>query len=319
MFDDAFVRAAPRQELSAAERAARAHRIDADRRLQPAPSAAGRGRRRPIRRGTSGRWSRLTVGLAAVFVVALVAGTLLEARDRATDVPPRRLRLADGTVLTYPPPPAEVSEVPLARPPQGLDDDRYRFGATVAGGEPVRWDPCRPIRLVVAGAGTVPAADVLLAEAVDVVSRATGLVFEVDGPTDEVPAARRRPILDRYGDRWAPVLVAWTDPEHVPRLAGAVAGLGGPQEVTAPDGTKVYVTGTVSMDAPTALRVLARPDGHAEVRAILIHELAHLVGLDHVDDPSQLMYESAGVRVVLGPGDRAGLARLGNGPCVPDL
>jgi len=46
--------------------------------------------------------------------------------------------------------------------------------------------------------------------------------------------------------------------------------------------------------------------------------LGHLVGLDHVDDPTQLMHVVSPV-FDLGPGDRAGLARLGAGPCVPAL
>ena len=50
------------------------------------------------------------------------------------------------------------------------------------------------------------------------------------------------------------------------------------------------------------------PEG---ARAILVHELAHVVGLAHVDDPGELMYAENTGRTGLGPGDREGLARLG--------
>ncbi|WP_240721531.1 matrixin family metalloprotease [Pseudarthrobacter sp. NamE5] len=57
------------------------------------------------------------------------------------------------------------------------------------------------------------------------------------------------------------------------------------------------------------------PDGSALVRAVIMHELAHVVGLDHVNDPTQLMYEENSGQ--LGTGDRTGLAMLGSGECVP--
>ena len=47
----------------------------------------------------------------------------------------------------------------------------------------------------------------------------------------------------------------------------------------------------------------------------LLHELGHLVGLDHVDDPNELMYPRAAERTSYGPGDLKGLALLGAIPC----
>ncbi|MGJ9411746.1 matrixin family metalloprotease [Aeromicrobium sp. CF4.19] len=49
-------------------------------------------------------------------------------------------------------------------------------------------------------------------------------------------------------------------------------------------------------------------------RAVLLHELAHLVGLDHVDDTDELMYPTSGP-LEWGPGDLAGLEALGEGRC----
>jgi Matrixin. len=49
---------------------------------------------------------------------------------------------------------------------------------------------------------------------------------------------------------------------------------------------------------------------------LLLHEFAHLVGLDHVDDPNQNMYPYLPEEgIVLGPGDLAGLAALRESPC----
>jgi hypothetical protein len=184
-------------------------------------------------------------------------------------------------------------------------------------GEPVRFDPCRPIHLVVNNAMAPPNADRLLREAAEAVSTATGLVVLIDGGTDEQPAAKRGPVdAARYGNRWSPVLVAWTDPSAAPGLAGRVAGMAGP--VMAPyrtDDQMHWVSGSVVLDGPTFTDILQRPGGYGEARAIVMHELAHLVGLTHVQDTRELMAEKNSGRHTFGPGDREGLRRLGGGPC----
>jgi len=111
------------------------------------------------------------------------------------------------------------------------------------------------------------------------------------------------------------VLVAWTDPDEVPRLDGDTAGFAGSASLSAgPDA--VYISGSVSLDGPAFAEMATRPDGAAHMKAIILHELGHLVGLDHVKDESQLMYPENTGQVDYGDGDRAGLARLGAGPCV---
>ena len=44
------------------------------------------------------------------------------------------------------------------------------------------------------------------------------------------------------------------------------------------------------------------------------HEFGHVVGLDHVDDPAELIQYNMGV-TAYGPGDLEGMARLGSIPC----
>ena len=59
-------------------------------------------------------------------------------------------------------------------------------------------------------------------------SEVTGLEFIGDGTTDE-PVDARPPDLpaDRYGDRWAPVLIAWETEAQNPDLAGDTVGEAG--------------------------------------------------------------------------------------------
>ncbi|MBO9569662.1 MAG: matrixin family metalloprotease [Cellulomonas iranensis] len=225
---------------------------------------------------------------------------------------------------------------PAARPPAGVEESRtplsapplvpagsgaYAFLQTQDdGSSPVAWSPCRPIHWVLRPSGAPDGGDALLAAAFADVAAATGLTFVADGPTDEAPADERDVYQpDRYGRRWAPVLVAWSDPGEHAALAGTVAGNAGGTSVTA-DGYAVYVSGQLVLDAPQIADLLTSPNGSAVARAVVTHELAHVVGLAHVDDPGQLMHPTADVRqVALGPGDREGLALLGAGRCAPHL
>jgi len=81
----------------------------------------------------------------------------------------------------------------------------------------------------------------------------------------------------------------------------------------------VYVSGSVQLDGPQLADVLRHPGGRDEVRAIIQHELAHLLGLDHVDDVTQLMWPEGSAVVDFAAGDLSGLDRLGRGRCFPEL
>ena len=130
------------------------------------------------------------------------------------------------------------------------------------------------------------------------VSAASGLDLTLVGETDEVWSDRPREL-------GAPVLVSWADPVSVPSLEGRSAGLGGATYVEGPDGRLWHASGQVVLDTSD----LTRWEQHA---AVLDHELGHVLGLDHVDDDGELMaaVNTTG-RVAFGPGDLAGLARLG--------
>jgi hypothetical protein len=226
-----------------------------------------------------------------------------------------------GARSSWPRVPADAANQPLGHPlAQASDSQDYAFIGRVGGtsSEPVRFDPCRPIHVVVNTALSPAGADKLLRNGLAELSRTTGLRFVLDGTTTEAPTEMRPPTdPQRYGDRWSPVLVAWTDPQTVARLQGRVAGLGGP--VGAPYSTnrdKHWVSGEVYLDGPTFAEVLSRPgDGWWQAQAIVMHELAHLVGLNHVAAASELMYsDNVGV-VTFGAGDLEGLRKLGDGPC----
>ena len=185
--------------------------------------------------------------------------------------------------------------------------------------EPIAYDPCRRIPYVVNLRNAPPGAEKLVRDSVEVISEITGLQFAYEGTTDE-PVSAGRDIFqpDRYGDRWAPVLIAWSDPGEMPELAGDVAGVGGSIPVETSEGTAVYVTGMVALDGPSFTRYYRSVSGRLASKGIVLHELGHLVGLAHVDDRSQLMDDTSGT-VDPQSGDIAGLVQLGSGPCVARL
>jgi len=120
---------------------------------------------------------------------------------------------------------------------------------------------------------------------------------------------------ERYPNRWAPVLVAWSDPGESLRLVGDTAGFAGSFPFPVGD-DRVYVTGGVTLDGPQFNKIIGDEDGRVRARAVIEHELGHLVGLAHIPDSGQLMNPD-GVKglATYGPGDLTGLNQLGKGPC----
>lgn len=273
---------------------------------QPAPAA---GLRAPVT-----RQQVTAVVVVAVLIVSAFGNHMVRRRDATLTQMGWSARDAGDT---WPTPVLAASRRPLGTPRAvPADAGPYTFMSLQPGTtQPVTYDPCRPVRYVVNAQAAWPNAEQLVIDAVAAIADVTGLRFEYEGLTDEpftTDRAEHQP--QRYGDRWAPILVAWTDPAGEPQLAGEIAGVGGSTAVTTgPRQPAVYVSGGVALDTP---QIGAMP-AHA-ARAVIIHELAHVVGLAHVDDPTQLMHE-AGRATELQPGDLAGLAQLGAGPCIRRL
>lgn len=220
-----------------------------------------------------------------------------------------------------PPPGLEEADAPLGTPQQpAVASDAYGFLAVNDDGTPVGYSPCRPLHYVV-NPDLVPAgAQHLVPEAINTISLATGIRFIFDGATAEQPSAQRDPYQpDSYGDRWAPLLIAWTTPEVAPQLKGKVIGTGGSTHYSYDGGAKTFVTGSLELDAPQIAEELRYPDGDLYATAVILHELSHVMGLEHVDDPRQLMYPEIGTPEGLAAGDLNGLHQLGNALCRKDL
>lgn len=235
--------------------------------------------------------------------------------DRQAGVP------EDGSQMAVPPAGFEEQDRPLGQPAKPASaSSSYKFLATNADGSPVGYSPCRPLHYVVNSALAPEGAEQLVENAIKTVSEATGIRFIDDGATTEAPSQSRAPYQkERYGERWAPLLIAWTTPEQAPQLEGPVIGTGGSTHFSYGDGPKSFVTGSLELDAPQITADLDRRDGAAYATAVILHELGHVMGLEHVEDPRQLMYPEIGAPDGLADGDLNGLHELGRSPCRKDL
>ena len=332
--DEEFIRSASVVEESAEERLARLAAIDAEhKRLAAEREVQRRELDKTLRRNSrkqrrAARGSSQRQRVAVIVVMLAVAGGLFWWNVRGGSQSSAGLGLrgdvTGGTVGSSARPPAGVGAEPQpinVPPTLAVESPAYVFMLNQPdSADPVAYDPCRPIHVVMNERNVVAGGSAFVNQALAALHTATGLEFVVDGFTDEAPAKVREAYQpDRYGKRWAPVLIAWSDPVESPDLAGDVLGLGGSE--SASDGKQsVYVTGAIALDGPELAGLLALPDGEAQVRSVIEHELGHLVGLDHVNDPTQLMNPSTdGTVTTYAAGDLTGLNRLGRGACFPQV
>lgn len=198
--------------------------------------------------------------------------------------------------------------------PQTTGSYQFLFADAVT--EPTRYDPCRPVEWVLAPDGMPDGALPLLHGAADQVAAATGMVLEYGGTTTEKADFDRELLQPQYGDGFAPVIVGWSTADANPDLAGAVTGVGGSSAVNGAYGAQRYLhSGVIILDSNDMSALIVSRDGGGLARAIVMHEWGHVVGLSHVNDPNELMNASNSSLTTWGPGDLAGLALAGAGPC----
>jgi hypothetical protein len=194
-----------------------------------------------------------------------------------------------------------------------VDPDAYSFLGFGSDGLPARWDPCSPVD-VVANLDDAPAfAESMLAIALLRMSDATGAEWRLLGTTDERydPDEPGRALVDveRYGDRWSPLLIQW-DPDLGADVAPEIVphGLHASGWVGTSSGQAAIVTGVV---------VLGRRSSETprELVGYLSHLLANVYGLGPSAVPGNVMHRewtAAG----WGTGDLEGFRKLRAGGCV---
>lgn len=182
-------------------------------------------------------------------------------------------------------------------------------------GSPVRWDSCTPIRYVVRRQAGPPNGFEMVQEALQRTADASGLRFQFEGFTDKVLDEWK---ADPSAAGTAEVWIGWAFDDEVPRLGpqtedSYVAGVGGPSWQS---GSGRIIGGSVVLRADTTLD--HRFGAGQTYGNVLLHEIGHMVGLDHSDSTADIMYPEASPDTPesWGPGDLAGLYALGSSqPC----
>ena len=281
--------------------------------VPPTPLSGGPNEPEPARRP-------LFAAFVFIFLLAIVLGvlavvSLLQDPDGAADLAGGPVASSSLTPTGTPSPAASLSPTPTPSPRPKVDG-AFRFWERV-GGRPVRWNPCETITyaLNMAGAPSPVRAD--LREAIRRMNRATGIRFRSVGTTRETFVRAYQRMRFRGVIRKAALIVIWVDHDEYQEI---LRQLGDPRPSIAFAKTMAglyahrdqYFGGIVVMDGDaTAQRGFGDFYSHGSV---LLHELGHIMGLDHVRDPDQLMYSGRhpNFRVRdFGAGDLEGLRRLG--------
>jgi hypothetical protein len=217
----------------------------------------------------------------------------------------------------------------IVRPGVALPFDYSFLFVSQDGCQPARFNPCAPIRYALNRAQATDADVADLNEALAKVTEATGLQFQFAGTSTDDPRGVSRPVRASDGSiSWPPVLIGWshlgtgevlrprTTGTTAPSAAGVVGGGGRPVVVD-----NVITTGNLVLN----LDAVTDTDTHDPVPhgfgpgvnwgRIMMHELAHVIGLGHVGSRTSIMNETLTQQTISsaqwGVGDQIGLRHLG--------
>jgi hypothetical protein len=217
----------------------------------------------------------------------------------------------------------------IVRPGVALPFDYSFLFVSQDGCQPARFNPCAPIRYALNRSQATDADVADLDEALAKVTEATGLQFQYAGTSTDDPRTVSRPVRAANGSlSWPPVLIGWshlgtgdvlrppTTGPTAPPAAGVVGGGGRPVVVD-----NVITTGNLVLN----LDAVTDTDTHDPVPhgfgpgvnwgRIMMHELAHVIGLGHVGSRTSIMNETLTQQTISsaqwGVGDQIGLRHLG--------
>lgn len=144
------------------------------------------------------------------------------------------------------------------------------------------------------------------------------------GATDEIARAFRR-IATESGLRFrasndpgADITLQWVTPRQNPVLRGGIAAAMATTSIEH-DGVHETVQGAIDLDRTAGLRRGFPSSGTPGWGQVYLHEIAHVVGLRHVRDRTQVMHPTLGQENLrLGHADRRRLHRVGSAAgCIP--
>lgn len=199
----------------------------------------------------------------------------------------------------------DLPSAPTA-PTEPSGDGEYAFMALDPSDKPLRYNPCRTLRYVVrtdTAPGNSDDALAFVSTAIETVAERTGLQFEFGGTSKAI-----LPLATTWSDDTT-LWIGWTTSAEYSDWADNpnAVGYGGSSN----DG-EWLVNGFANLrsDGPFA----AGLETEGEAMEVLLHELGHVLNLDHVGARTELMYASTDnlLDAEFGPGDKRGLWEVGS-------
>lgn len=254
---------------------------------------------------------RIALATAAFAALGLTSATATASVSTAHAI--GHLSEPDADMLWVPQSPVVTASAPTATTVKlpALTSASYRF-SSILDGQPVRWNPCQAIHWKANVArGPVGGLDVLKA-AVAHIAYVTGTSWVYDGATTTTPSTAYLPTTPTNTNK--PVVIGWTDGTASDLLRGKPAQVLGMTRTVwfgVDDGMGHRVAATraavVALDRTDKLPLR----GIQSWSATALHELGHVMGLDHPADTHQLMAATLPNVSSLQTGDNTGLTRLG--------
>lgn len=170
---------------------------------------------------------------------------------------------------------------------------------------PARWNPCVVISYQVNPRNMPKHGMADLTEALRRVSQVSGLRFRYAGTT------RVTPVAGYDGPGTGRFVVAWSTRAQARGLLHPAAA--GVAWTSTRGGSRPRIlTGSITMEASFARTAPAGFGAGSPHGMVLMHEIGHLVGMDHTNDRWSVMHPSASLPAAIwGAADRAGLKALG--------
>lgn len=173
-----------------------------------------------------------------------------------------------------------------------------------------RWNPCSVINYRVNAGGLATSPLKMVKQALARISRATGLRFHYSGTSSVVP-------FSSAWDSSVPahnLYLAWATAKKVPLLSGGVVGLGGfGTLVSTAAGSHVTESGGAVFAKGAWPKLVHGWKKGPSQGALLLHEIGHAMGLNHIEAKPEVMYPTLGSYTYprYSAGDLAGLEKLG--------